>query len=62
MVGVGTHYPLEEPVEFQLELASLSTREHTGPKKKCPFAAFKEKLMSLAKMLTNSDSSAKMTN
>jgi hypothetical protein len=46
MVGVGTHYPLEEPVEFQLELASLSTREHTGPKKKCPFAAFKEKLMS----------------
>jgi len=46
MLGIGTHYPLEEPIEFQLELASISTRDHTGPKKECPFGAFKRKIMS----------------
>jgi hypothetical protein len=47
-IGVSTHYPLEEPVAFQLELASISTRDSTGPKKKCPFAEFKKKIMSFA--------------
>jgi len=48
MIGIMTHYPLDEPEAFQLELASLSTRESTGPKKKCPFAEFKKKIMSFA--------------
>jgi hypothetical protein len=46
MLGISTHYPLEEPTPFQLELASISTQEHTGPKKECPFGAFKRKIMS----------------
>jgi len=46
MVGIGTHYPLEKPTSFQLELASISTKEHTGPKKECPFGKFKRKIMS----------------
>merc|ERR1711990_862788 len=48
MLGIGTHYPLEEPEAFQVELASISTQESTEPKKKCPFAEFKKKLMSFA--------------
>jgi hypothetical protein len=47
-VGISTHYPLEEPIAFQLELASISTRESTGPKKKCPFAEIKQKIISFA--------------
>jgi hypothetical protein len=48
MLGFGTHYPLEEPEAFEVELASISTQESTEPKKKCPFAEFKKKLMSFA--------------
>jgi len=45
MLGVMTHYPLDKPTAFELELGSISTKESTGPKKKCPFAAIKEKIM-----------------
>jgi hypothetical protein len=47
-LGIMTHYPLDEPTEFELELASITTRDSTGPKKKCPFAEFKRKIISFA--------------
>jgi hypothetical protein len=48
MIGLGTHYPLDEPMAFKVELASISTRDSTEPKKKCPFGEFKRKIMSFA--------------
>jgi len=48
MIGIMTHYPLDEPAAFELELGSISTRDSTGPKKKCPFAEIKAKIVAFA--------------
>merc|ERR1719313_1024255 len=41
-IGLATHYPLKAETPFELKIASISAKHHTGPKEECPFGkAFK---------------------
>jgi hypothetical protein len=36
-VGIGTHYPLDAPTSFKLEIESIVAKNEGGEKKPCPF-------------------------